>query len=527
MGRYLCQLCYTIVNYGENHPCFAYKNDDIVYTLPERSESNEMNTKHSDLTKNSNDNSVIIFPEEQQNDAENPEQINRCLTESHRQFSLRDASKTRGRSNCFSRRVCNTEQGNPSNTLLLGPLFNVHSRVVHSTENQTACLLNSSENFECAYGCQVDIRGASKSKSRRPVRWERKEGKKTYSTSSQAAANEKCETSHDEGFRQPFTEDEACFSKSLENASQKSQFHSKNVSAAPNFLTDFALPARFIETGQDVIKVSGDDSYCDAHSNSNTSLQKSSTCIYKGRLRSENILVSTGFSERNGFVPEQMLENINEEAQHKSITERDSKGINKRSNVSAENAISLASISDADPIAGSSRMNVESQLRTEHGNFICPECGKSVKSKSHLVEHYRTHTGEKPFPCDKCNKRFSTKYALSTHLRTHTGEKPYSCDQCDKRFSTKSDLNRHSLTHTGEKPYECPICKKAFTTSSNLRFPAMDRKCPFCGRFTPPKDKYYCFGEEEEDDRCLTTNLEQSENAAQKTMKPDYNPLAS
>ncbi|GBN36373.1 Zinc finger protein 467 [Araneus ventricosus] len=412
MVRYLCQLCYTIVNYGEMHPCFAYKNDDNVYSLPERSESNEMNTKHSDLTKTSNDNSVIIFPEEQQNDAENPEQINRCLTESHRQFSLRDASKTRGRSNSFSNKVSNTEQGNPSNTLFSGPLFNVHSCVVHST----------------------------------------------------AAANEKCETSHYEGFRHSFTDDEACFSKSLENASQKSQFHSKNVSAAPNFLTDFALPARFIETGQDVIKVSGDDSYCDAHSNSNTSLQKSSTCIYKGRLRSENILVSTGFSERNGFVPEQMLENINEEAQHKSITERDSKGINKRSNVSAENAISLASISDTDPIAGSSRMNVESQLRTEHGNFICPECGKSVKSKSHLVEHYRTHTGEKPFPCDKCNTRFSTKYALTTHLRTHTGEKPYSCDQCDKRFSTKSDLNRHSLTHTGEKPYSCDKCDKRFST---------------------------------------------------------------
>ncbi|GBO06808.1 hypothetical protein AVEN_47933-1 [Araneus ventricosus] len=55
----------------------------------------------------------------------------------------------------------------------------------------------------------------------------------------------------------------------------------------------------------------------------------------------------------------------------------------------------------------------------------------------------------------------------------------------------------------------------------------MDRKCPFCGRFTPPKDKYYCFAEEEEDDGCFTTNLEQSENAAQKTMKPDCNPLDS
>ncbi|GBN48048.1 Zinc finger protein 467 [Araneus ventricosus] len=426
-----------------------------------------MDTKNGELTANSNDNSVVIFTEEQQNNAENAEKINTCLTESHRQFSLRDASKTRGRSNSFSSMVSNTEQGNPSNTLLSGPIFNVHSRVVHSTQNQAACLLNSSLNFESAYGCQVDIRGASKRKSRRPVRWERNEGKKTDCISFQAEVNEKCETSHEEGSWQSFTEGETCFSKSVENVPQKSHFHSKNVSADPNFPTHFALPPRFIGTDQDVIKVSGDDSYRDAHFNSNTSLQKSNTCIYKGRLSSENIPVSTRFSDKNIFVREQMSENNNEEAQHQRTSEVASKVCNNRSNVSAENAASLASMSDADPIAGPSRMNVESQLRTEHGNFICPECGKSVKSKSHLVEHYRTHTGEKPFPCDKCDKRFSTKYALTTHLRTHTKERPYSCDQCDKRFCTKSDLNRHSLTHTGEKPYECPICKKAFRQSSN------------------------------------------------------------
>ncbi|GBN50971.1 Zinc finger protein 572, partial [Araneus ventricosus] len=223
----------------------------------------------------------------------------------------------------------------------------------------------------------------------------------------------------------------------------------------------------FIETGQDVIEVSGDDSYRDTHLFSNNSIPKSSTCIYKGSLSSNNIPVSTRFSDKNIFVREQMSENNNEEAQHQRTSEVASKVCNNRSNDFAENAVSLASMSDADPIAGPSRMNVESQLRTEQGNFICPECGKSVKCKSHLVEHYRTHTGEKPFPCDKCDKRFSTKYALTTHLRTHTREKPYSCDQCDKSFSQKRSLDRHSRTHTGERPYKCPMCEKAFKTSSN------------------------------------------------------------
>ncbi|XP_073467897.1 uncharacterized protein [Aquarana catesbeiana] len=130
-------------------------------------------------------------------------------------------------------------------------------------------------------------------------------------------------------------------------------------------------------------------------------------------------------------------------------------------------------------------------------SFSCTECGKCFPSKSHLIVHIRSHTGEKPYSCPECGKCFSQEANLYTHQRSHTGEKPYSCPECEKCFSQKSSLYKHQTSHTGEKPYSCPECGKCFSLKCNLskhqRFHTGEKpySCPACEKCFSQKSNLY------------------------------------
>ncbi|XP_064093085.1 longitudinals lacking protein, isoforms H/M/V-like isoform X43 [Macrobrachium nipponense] len=76
----------------------------------------------------------------------------------------------------------------------------------------------------------------------------------------------------------------------------------------------------------------------------------------------------------------------------------------------------------------------------------CTMCSYYTANYTHLTDHMRAHTGEKPFSCSQCPYRAAQKTNLKTHMRIHTGEKPYHCEHCSYRSTNKSAVNRHMLT---------------------------------------------------------------------------------
>ena len=68
------------------------------------------------------------------------------------------------------------------------------------------------------------------------------------------------------------------------------------------------------------------------------------------------------------------------------------------------------------------RKYCEQKCSGNNQNFECPTCGKKFHIKFRLLNHMKTHTGERNFACPLpgCTSAYYTKCNVATHIKlTH------------------------------------------------------------------------------------------------------------
>ena len=101
--------------------------------------------------------------------------------------------------------------------------------------------------------------------------------------------------------------------------------------------------------------------------------------------------------------------------------------------------------------------------------FKCHICPKSFVRNQQLTDHFNSHKGIKPFICKVCGIEFTNKSNWKRHRIEHNSKtKEFKCITCGREFARQYYLVDHVKTHTGEKPYFCVVCGSCSATRSNF-----------------------------------------------------------
>ncbi|XP_073342396.1 uncharacterized protein [Pagrus major] len=100
--------------------------------------------------------------------------------------------------------------------------------------------------------------------------------------------------------------------------------------------------------------------------------------------------------------------------------------------------------------------------------YTCLKCPKVTKSKYSLIEHFRTHTGEKPYKCDHCAAKFRSSWQLKIHKKKCTGLL-FQCEKCEKKFPSQAKYDKHVFKYHKDWRLFCKICGKGFFLEGRLK----------------------------------------------------------